>query len=82
MFNSTKFISSPVRSINPSEYVSSHCLLVHRLMQGCQIWDLRTGSISDTIRYEHPITALQFDSRKIIAAAGENAVRVSPPSWL
>lgn len=41
-----------------------------------KIWDLRTGSILDTIRYEHPITGLQFDSRKIVAAAGENGVRV------
>lgn len=39
-------------------------------------WDLRTGSISDTIRYDHPVTALQFDSRKILAATGENGVNI------
>ena len=49
-------------------------------LTGSQIWDLRTGAISDTIRYDHPITGLQFDSRKIVAAAGENGVRVSLPS--
>lgn len=42
-----------------------------------QIWDLRTGAISDTIKYEYPVTALQFDSRKIVAATGENGVNVS-----
>lgn len=41
-----------------------------------QIWDLRTGAISDTIRYEYPVTSLQFDSRKIVAATGENQVKV------
>ncbi|KAK4703317.1 hypothetical protein P7C70_g2902, partial [Phenoliferia sp. Uapishka_3] len=46
------------------------------LDKSIRIWDLRTGAISDTIRYDHPITGLQFDSRKIVAAAGENGVRV------
>ncbi|KAL8293674.1 hypothetical protein RQP46_000375 [Phenoliferia psychrophenolica] len=45
------------------------------LDKSIRIWDLRTGAISDTIRYDHPITGLQFDSRKIVAAAGENGVR-------
>ncbi len=52
-------------------------LLTTRILQ---IWDLRTGAISDTIKYEYPVTALQFDSRKIIAATGENGVDVSLPS--
>jgi division protein 1 len=41
-----------------------------------QIWDLRTGGIFETIKYDHAVTALQFDSRKIISAAGENGVKV------
>jgi hypothetical protein len=42
-----------------------------------QIWDLRTGGIFETIKYDHGVTALQFDSRKVISAAGENGVKVS-----
>lgn len=34
------------------------------------------GGIFETIHYDHAVTALQFDSRKIIAAAGENGVKV------
>lgn len=41
-----------------------------------QIWDLRTGAIADTLRYDHAVTSLQFDSRKVLAAAGENGVKV------
>ena len=41
-----------------------------------QIWDLRTGSVSETISFDHGVSALQFDSRKIVAAAGENGVKV------
>lgn len=41
-----------------------------------QIWDLRTGAIADTLRYDHAVTSLQFDSRKVVAAAGENSVKV------
>ncbi|BGP57037.1 Mitochondrial fission protein [Rhodotorula sphaerocarpa] len=40
------------------------------------IWDLRTGAIADTLRYDHAVTSLQFDSRKVVAAAGENGVKV------
>ncbi|KAI5452577.1 Mitochondrial fission protein [Naganishia albida] len=39
-------------------------------------WDLRMGSIVDTLKYEFPVTALQFDSRKVIACTGENGVEV------
>lgn len=31
----------------------------------------------DTLKYDHAVTGLQFDSRKIVAATGENAVKVS-----
>lgn len=41
-----------------------------------QIWDLRTGSIFDTLKYDHAVTALQFDTRKIVAATGENGIKV------
>ena len=41
-----------------------------------QIWDIRTGGIYETIKYEHAVTALQFDTRKIVATAGENGPKV------
>ena len=41
-----------------------------------QIWDLRTGGIFETLEYDHAVTALQFDTRKIVAATGENGVKV------
>lgn len=41
-----------------------------------QIWDLRTGGVFETLKYDHPVTGLQFDSRKIVAATGENGVKV------
>ncbi|PWN25670.1 WD40 repeat-like protein [Jaminaea rosea] len=46
------------------------------LDKSVRIWDLRTGGISETIKYEHGVTALQFDSRKIVAATGENGVDI------
>lgn len=42
-----------------------------------QIWDLRTGGIFETLKYDHAVSALQFDTRKIVAATGENGVKVS-----
>lgn len=45
-----------------------------------QVWDLRSGGIFQTIKYDHAVTALQFDTRKIVAATGENAVKVNPNS--
>lgn len=47
------------------------------LDRSVRVWDLRTGTIVDTIRYDYPVSALQFDSRKIVAATGENDVKVS-----
>ncbi|TKX19875.1 mitochondrial division protein [Elsinoe australis] len=41
-----------------------------------RIWDLRTGSIFDAFAYDSPITSMQFDLRRICAAAGENVVKV------
>jgi division protein 1 len=42
-----------------------------------QIWDIRQGAVAETHRYEYPVTALQFDSRKVVACTGENGVEVS-----
>ncbi|PPQ67375.1 hypothetical protein CVT25_005954 [Psilocybe cyanescens] len=41
-----------------------------------RVWDLRMGGIFETIHYDHAVTALQFDSRKIVAATGENGVKI------
>ncbi|KAJ3754053.1 WD40-repeat-containing domain protein [Lentinula raphanica] len=41
-----------------------------------RIWDVRTGGVYETLRYDHAVTALQFDSRKVIAATGENGVKI------
>jgi division protein 1 len=37
---------------------------------------LRTGSIYDAFGYNSPITSMMFDGRRIIAAAGEDVVKV------
>lgn len=41
-----------------------------------KIWDVRTGGICETLKYDHAVTALQFDTRKIVAATGENGIKV------
>ena len=41
-----------------------------------QIWDLRTGSIFDAYAYDNPVTDMMFDTRRIVAAAGEDVVKV------
>lgn len=38
---------------------------------------MRTGGTFETLKYDHAVTALQFDSRKILAATGENGVKAS-----
>ena len=35
----------------------------------------------ETVKYEHGVTALQFDSRKVICASGENGVKVRLIGW-
>ena len=40
------------------------------------MWDLRTGGVYETLTYDHAVTALQFDTRKVVAAAGENGIKV------
>ncbi|KAF8213672.1 WD40-repeat-containing domain protein [Mycena galopus ATCC 62051] len=41
-----------------------------------RIWDLRTGGVFETLKYDHPVTGLQFDTRKIVAATGENGIKI------
>jgi division protein 1 len=46
------------------------------LDKSLRVWDVRTGTTFETLKYDHAVTALQFDSRKIIAATGDNGVKV------
>ncbi|KAF6816973.1 mitochondrial division protein 1 [Colletotrichum sojae] len=41
-----------------------------------RIWDLRTGSIYDAYAYDHAVTSMMFDERRIVSAAGEDVVKV------
>ena len=42
-----------------------------------RVWDLRVGKTMETLRYEGPVTDLQFDSRRILVAnKGSHAVAV------
>lgn len=51
-------------------------LITGSMDRSIRIWDLRTGSISDAFAYDHPITSMMFDARRICAAAGEDVVKV------
>ncbi|KAF2459160.1 WD40-repeat-containing domain protein [Lineolata rhizophorae] len=51
-------------------------LVTGSLDRSVRIWDLRTGSIFDAYAYDNPITSLMFDARRIVAAAGEDVVKV------
>lgn len=46
------------------------------LDKSIRIWDVRTGGTFETLNYDHAVTALQFDTRKFIAATGENGVKI------
>ncbi|KAI0017494.1 mitochondrial division protein 1 [Xylariomycetidae sp. FL0641] len=46
------------------------------LDRSIRIWDLRTGSIFDAYAYDNPITSMMFDHKRIVAAAGEDVVKV------
>lgn len=46
------------------------------LDKSVRLWDLRTGNVAETIRYDHPVTSLQFDSRRIVVAPGTCALDV------
>lgn len=37
---------------------------------------MRSGGVFETLKYDHGVTALQFDTRKIVAATGENGIKV------
>ena len=41
-----------------------------------RLWDLRTGGVIETMHLDYPVTSLQFDTRKIVAAAGDNGAKV------
>ncbi|EGO02824.1 hypothetical protein SERLA73DRAFT_47795 [Serpula lacrymans var. lacrymans S7.3] len=46
------------------------------LDKSIRIWDVRTGGTFETLRYDHGITSLQFDTRKVVAATGKNGVDI------
>ncbi|WFD36257.1 [histone H3]-dimethyl-L-lysine(36) demethylase [Malassezia cuniculi] len=46
------------------------------LDKSVRVWDLRTGNVLETIKYDYPVTSLQFDSRRIVAAVGTRALDV------
>ena len=45
-------------------------------MCSIEMWDIRTGGVVETLKYDYPVTALQFDTRKVVAATGENGIEV------
>ncbi|KUI54924.1 Mitochondrial division protein 1 [Cytospora mali] len=51
-------------------------LVTGSLDRSIRIWDLRTGSIYDAYAYDHPVTSMMFDHRRIVSAAGEGVVKV------
>ncbi|KAF9234970.1 WD40-repeat-containing domain protein [Melanogaster broomeanus] len=46
------------------------------LDKSVRIWDVRAGAVFETLKYDHGVTALQFDTRKVVAATGENGVKI------
>ncbi|KAK7694214.1 hypothetical protein QCA50_001394 [Cerrena zonata] len=64
--------TSPVTCLQFDEL---HCV-TGSLDKTIKIWDLRTGGIFETLKYDHAVTGLQFDSRKIVAATGENGIKI------
>ncbi|KAI1977624.1 Mitochondrial fission protein [Ophidiomyces ophidiicola] len=51
-------------------------LVTGSLDRSIRIWDLRTGSIYDAYAYDHAVTSMMFDSRRIVSAVGEDVVKV------
>ncbi|KAF2230111.1 mitochondrial division protein 1 [Viridothelium virens] len=51
-------------------------LVTGSLDRSIRIWDLRTGGIYDAYAYDNPISSMMFDARRIVAAAGENVIKV------
>lgn len=42
-----------------------------------KIWDLRTGSVFDTLTFNSPVASLQFDARKVVSSNATNIIDVS-----
>ncbi|OCK83450.1 mitochondrial division protein 1 [Lepidopterella palustris CBS 459.81] len=51
-------------------------LVTGSLDRSIRIWDLRTGSIYDAYAYDHGVTSMMFDARRIVSTAGEDVVKV------
>ncbi|KAJ4315656.1 Mitochondrial fission protein [Fusarium piperis] len=51
-------------------------LVTGSIDRSIRIWDLRTGSIYDAYAYDHPVTSMMFDTRRIVSAASEDVVKV------
>ncbi|KAK7511003.1 mitochondrial division protein 1 [Phyllosticta citriasiana] len=51
-------------------------LVTGSMDRSIRIWDLRMGSIYDAYAYDHPVTSLMFDARRIAAAAGEDVAKI------
>ncbi|CEP60046.1 WD repeat MDV1/CAF4 family protein LALA0_S01e01772g [Lachancea lanzarotensis] len=51
-------------------------LVTGSLDRSIRIWDLRTGLLADVFAYDRPISSLEFDFNKIVAADNESCVRV------
>jgi len=64
-----------VAPVTTLQFDETH-LISGSLDKTIRIWDLRMGNISEVIKFDYPATNLQFDSRKIMAATGENGVSV------
>lgn len=41
-----------------------------------RVWDLRAGTVLETMQVDNPVTSVQFDTRKIVAACGDNGAKV------
>ncbi|CAR27666.1 ZYRO0D03828p [Zygosaccharomyces rouxii] len=54
----------------------SRNLVTGSLDRSIRIWDLRTGTLADAFAYESPVLELDFDLQDIVAAVGENGVKV------
>ncbi|KAF8329086.1 WD40-repeat-containing domain protein [Cantharellus anzutake] len=63
--------TEPVTSVQFDEF---H-IISGSLDKTIRIWDIRNSVMTDTIRFDYPVSALQFDPRRIIACCGENGVK-------
>ncbi|CAG8571694.1 7431_t:CDS:2, partial [Paraglomus occultum] len=63
--------TGPITSLQFDEY---H-VVSGSMDKSIRIWDLRTGTIFDTLSYENAIAGLQFDSQRIVCACGVNDIK-------